>query len=192
MIFMQKQSKIIAVAGMLAVIAGILVATSMEQAQAQQAATNPVNPNAPTAKAYGQKTAGIVCGDRLCSEAESKIDIQDNTPIAALDSESSDAPSAKLISIERYTKAPYADTAGISYKITFSLTGGDTNLRDIMIHVQSDLDSFEYEISNLNSLSSSIHVIRIHALDPDSITGEIIGYQLTGPTSSGPEGTGPR
>ena len=192
MIFMQKQSKIIAVAGMLAVIAGILAATSMEQAQAQQAATNPVNPNAPTAKAFGQKTAGVVCGDRLCSEAESKIDIQQNTPISAIDSESSDAPTAKLISVERYTKAPYADTAGISYKITFSLTGGDTNLRDIMIHVQTDLDSFEYEVSNLNALSSSIHVVRIHALDPDSITGEIIGYQLTGPTSSGPEGTGPR
>ena len=189
---MQKQSKIIAVAGMLAVIAGIFVATSMEQAQAQQAGVNPVNPNAPVAKAYGQKTAGVVCGDRLCSEAESKMDIQDNTPIASITTESSDAPTAKLISIEKYTKAPYADTAGISYKITFSLTGGDTNLRDIHIAVQSDLDSFTYEVSNLNAISSSVHVIRIHALDPDSITGEIIGYQLTGPTSSGPEGTDPR
>ncbi len=189
---MQKQSKIIAVAGMLAVIAGIFVATSMEQAQAQQAGVNPVNPNAPVAKAYGQKTAGVVCGDRLCSEATSKIDIEETHTVGSISTEGSDAPHAELISIERYTKAPYADTAGISYKITFSLTGGDTNLRDIQIHVQSDLDNFDYEVSNLNSLSSSIHVIRIHALNPDSITGELVGYTLTGPTSSGPAGTGPR
>jgi len=186
---MQKQSKIIAVAGMLAVIAGIFVATSMEQAQAQM---NPVNPNAPTVGAFGQKTAGIVCGDRLCSEVVSKIDIQDNTPIGIIDNESSDAPSARLISIDRYKSAPYAGEAGISYKITFSMTGGDTNLRDIHIHVQSDLDSFDYIVGNLNALSSSVHVIRIHAIDPDSITGELIGYNLSGPTSSGPDGLGPR
>ena len=186
---MQKQSKIIAVAGMLAVIAGIFVATSMEQAQAQM---NPVNPNAPTVGAFGQKTAGVVCGERLCSEVESKIDIQDNTPIGSIDNESSDAPTAKLISIDRYKSAPYAGEAGISYKITFSMTGGDTNLRDIQIHVQSDLDNFDYEISNLNAQSSSVHVLRIHAIDPDSITGELIGYNLSGPTSSGPDGLGPR
>jgi len=186
---MQKQSKIIAVAGMLAVIAGIAVATTIEQAEAQM---NPVNPNAPTVGAFGQKTAGIVCGDRLCSEVVSKIDIQDNTPIGIIDNESSDAPTVQLISIDRYKSAPYAGEAGISYKITFSMTGGDTNLRDIQIHVQSDLDTFDYEVSNLNALSSSVQVLRIHAIDPDSITGEIVGYSLTGPTSSGPGGTGPR
>ncbi len=187
---MQNYTKIIAVAGMLAVIAGIALATTMEQAQAQT--VNPVNPNAPTAKAFGPKTAGIVCGDRLCSEVESKIDIQDNTPIGSLSTESSDAPTAKLISIQRYTSAPYAGEAGISFKITFSITAGDTNLRDILIHVQSDLDSFDYEISSLNALKSAVQVVRVHAIDPDSITGELIGYSLTGPTSSGPDGMGPR
>jgi hypothetical protein len=188
---MQKQSKIIAVAGMIALIAGIVGATAIEQAAAQQAAINPVNPNAPTAKAYGAKTAGVVCGDRLCSEVTTKLDIQDNTSIGSISTESSDSPSAKLISIQRYTSAPYAGEAGISYKITFSVTAGDTNLRDILFHVQSDLDSFEYEVSSLNALKSSVQVIRVHAIDPDSITGELIGYSLTGPTSSGAD-LGPR
>jgi hypothetical protein len=188
---MQKQSKIIAVVGMIALIAGIVGATAIEQAAAQQAAINPVNPNAPTAKAYGAKTAGVVCGDRLCSEVTTKLDIQDNTSIGSISTESSDSPSAKLISIQRYTSAPYAGEAGISYKITFSVTAGDTNLRDILFHVQSDLDSFEYEVSSLNALKSSVQVIRVHAIDPDSITGELIGYSLTGPTSSGAD-LGPR
>ena len=183
---MQKQSKIIAIAGMIALIAGIAGATAIEQAEAQQAATNPVNPNAPTAKAYGLKTAGVVCGDRLCGDAVAKIDIEENTPIGSIDLENSAAPSARLISIDRYTSAPYAGESGISYKITFSLTAGDTNLRDILIHVQTDLDSFDYEVASLNALKSSTNVLRIHALDPDSITGEIVGYSLTGPTGEGP------
>jgi len=171
---MKQQSKIIAVAGMLAVIAGIVAATSIEQAEAQ------ANP------------AGIICGDRLCSDVLYKIDVEEDTPMGILDNESSDAPTAKLISIQRYTSAPYAGEAGISYKITFSVTAGDTNLRDILIHVQSDLDSFEYEVSSLNALKSAVQVVRVHAIDPDSITGELIGYSLTGPTSSGPDGMGPR
>jgi hypothetical protein len=183
---MQKQSKIIAVAGMLAIIASIVAATSIEQAEAQ------ANPMVKSPKTFGQKTSGIICGDRLCSDVESKIDIQDNTPIGILDNESSDAPSARLISIDRYKSAPSAGESGISYKITFSITAGDTNLRDILIHAQSDLDSFDYEVSSLNALKTTIQVLRIHAIDPDSITGELIGYSLTGPTSSGPDGMGPR
>ncbi len=184
---MQKQSKIIAIAGMIALIAGIAGATAIEQAQAQQAATNPVNPNAPTAKAYGAKTAGVVCGDRLCGEVVSHLNVEDNTPIEVIDTESSDAPTTKLISVERYKSAPYAGTAGISYKITFRVTAGDSNLRDIQIHGQSDIDTIDHTISSLNSLSSSVQVVRIHAIEADSITGKIVSYSITGPTSD-PEG----
>ena len=183
---MQKQSKIIAVAGMIALIAGIAGATAIEQAEAQQAATNPVNPNAKTAKAYGLKTAGVVCGDRLCGDVVSNINVEDNTPIAEIDTDSSDAPTTQLISVERYKKAPYAVEVGISYKITFSITAGDTNLRDIQIHGQSDIDTIDHTISSLNALKSSVQVVRIHAIDADSITGKIVSYSLTGPTGEGP------
>lgn len=182
---MQKQSKIIAVVGMIALIAGIAGATAIEQAEAQT--VNPVNPNAPTAKAYGAKTAGIVCGDRLCSEVVSKISVEPNTPIKEISTESSDAPTAKLISVERYTSAPYAGEVGISYKITFRVTAGDTNLRDIQIHGQSDIDTIDHTISSLSSFKSSVQVVRIHAIEADTITGKIVSYSITGPTSD-PEG----
>jgi len=183
---MQKQSKIIAVAGMLAIIAGIVVATSIEQAEAQ------ANPSNKAPKSFGQKTAGIVCGDRLCSEAVSKISIEPDTPIGEIRSESSNAPTAKLISIDKYTSAPYAGEIGISYRVTFSITAGDTNLRDIQIHGQSDIDTIDLTISSLSSYKSSVQVVRIHAIEADSITGKIVSYSLTGPTSSGPDGMDPR
>jgi len=183
---MQKQSKIIAVAGMLAVIAGIVVATTMEQAQAQ---LNPTHPDVQrlSPSSFGSKTAGIVCGDRLCSEAVSKISIEPDTPIGEIRSEDSNAPTAKLISIDKYTSAPYAGEIGISYRVTFSVTSGDTNLRDIQIHGQSDIDTIDLTISSLSSYKSSVQVIRIHAIEADSITGKIVSYSLTGPTSD-PEG----
>jgi len=182
---MQKQQKIIAVAGMLALIAGIGIATTMIQVQAQ---LNPTHPDVQrlSPKSFGAKTSGTVCGDRLCSEVENIINIEDNTPIGSIDRDDVNAPTVKLISISKYKSTPYAETAGISYRITFSLTAGDTNLRDIQLHVQSDVDNFEFSVSSLNALSSSVNVIRVHAMDPDSITGEIVGYSLTGPTGGGP------
>ena len=180
---MQKQVKIIAIAGLIAIIAGIAGATAIEQAQAQQAATNPVNPNAPSAKAYGQKTAGVVCGDRLCGDVVSKISVKDHANVEEIDMDSSDSPSTKLISVQKYKSAPYSGEIGISYKITFRVTAGDTNLRDIQIHGQSDIDTIDHTISSLNALSSSVQVVRIHAIDADSITGKIVSYSLTGPTS---------
>ena len=58
---MQKQQKIIAVAGMLAIIAGIGIATTMEEVQAQL--KNPTHPDIKKLSpgSYGAKTAGIVC-----------------------------------------------------------------------------------------------------------------------------------
>jgi len=174
---MQKLSKIIAVAGMLAVIAGIAVATSIEQAEAQK------NPNVKGAKSYGSNTAGIVCGDRLCGEVVSKISVEPDTTIEEISTESSDAPTAKLISVQKYTSAPFAGEVGISYKITFRVTAGDTNLRDIQIHGQSDIDTIDHTITSLSSYKSSVQVVRIHAIEADSITGKIVSYSITGPTS---------
>jgi len=182
---MQKLSKIIVVAGMLVIIMGIGVATTMAQVQAQ---LNPTHPDVARLSpgSFGQKTAGIVCGDRLCSESESGIDIEEDTPIGYIIGDSANAPTAKLISIDRFGAGTPGDEFGISYKITVSIRAGDTNLRNILLHVQSDLDSYDYEISSLNSHSSSVNVIRVNALDFDSITGGIVGYTLTGPTGGPP------
>jgi len=182
---MQNRTKIIAVAGMLAVVAGIVAATSIEQAQAQ---LNPTHPDIQrlSPSSFGAKTAGIVCGDRLCSEAASSINVEHDTPIGSINSEDSNAPTATLISIDKYASTPFAGEIGISYRVTFKLTAGDTNLRDIQIHGQSDIDTIDLSISSLNALSSSVQVIRIHAIEADSISGKIVSYSLTGPTGGPP------
>jgi len=182
---MQKQQKMIALVGILAIVASITVVSTLDQVQAVQSEptsaeiTKVIEP-----KRYGSATD--VCGDRLCSEAVSKIDIEHDTPIGTLDSEDSNAPYATLISIHKYTSAPFAGDIGISYRVTYKVTAGDTNLRDIQIHGQSDIDTIDTSISSLNAFSSTVQVIRIHAIEAESISGKIVSYSLTGPTGGPP------
>ncbi len=182
---MQKQTKIIALVVFAASIAGIAAATTVEQVQAQT--LNPTHPDVSrlSPKSFGSSTAGIVCGDQLCSEATTSMNVEEETPIGEISSESGDAPTAKLISIDRYRPSSNQQDA-ITYKITFSLTAGTDDLRDIHINVHSDVDNEDFSISSLNALKSSVNVIRIKALDADSIQGEIVGYSVTGPTG-GPQ-----
>jgi len=105
------------------------------------------------------------------------IDIEEDTPIGSITDDAAHAPTAKLISIDKYESKSYSN-ADITYTITFELIAGDTNLKDIQINVRSDVDNFGFSVSSLNADSSSVNVIRVHAMDPDSITGEIIGYSL--------------
>ena len=178
---MQKQTKIIALAVFAASIAGIATATTIEQVQAQT--LNPTSPDIQrlSPKSFGSATAGIVCGDRLCSESTSSMNIEEEHVIGEISQDSDNAPTAKLISIDRYRPSSNQQDA-ITYKITFSLTAGTENLRNIHINVNSDVDNEDFQVESLNALKSSVNVIRIKALDADSIQGEIVGYQVTGPT----------
>ncbi len=164
-----------AIAGILAVIAGISVATTLEQANALVAEGKP-------AQRYGSATAGIVCGDRLCSDAQSMFDIEEDTSIGSIGEDDASAPTVKLISIDKYRESTNRQ-GDITYRITFSLTAAADNLRNIEFQIKSDIGTIDFEIASLNALKSSVNVVRVKAIDPDSITGEIIGYSITGPTS---------
>ncbi len=176
---MNKQLKIVAIVGALALIAGISVAT-LGEAQAQM-----LKPTHPDVKRmapgmFGAKTSNIVCGDRLCNEPEFIIDIEEDTPIGIVSTDDSLAPTVSLISIDKFRASTAQEN--ITYKLTFAVTAGETNLRNIEFVVKTDVGQYDYEIDSLNALKTSINVLRVKALDPDSINGELIGYSLTGPT----------
>ena len=181
---MQKQTKIIAIAVFAASIAGISAATTIE-AQAQT--LNPTHPDVQRLQpqSFGARTAGIVCGDRLCSDPVPSFDVEEDTKIGLIDTDSSSAPTVQLISVDRFRQNTQ-NTDPITFRITFSLTAGTENLRNIEFDVKTDTDEQSFEVSSLNALQSSINVIRIRALDADSITGEITAYSITGPTG-GPQ-----
>ncbi|MEE8180595.1 MAG: hypothetical protein V3T67_02015, partial [Nitrosopumilaceae archaeon] len=87
----------------------------------------------------------------------------------------------KLIDIRKYKPSTNKADA-ITYIITYSITSGDQRLENIQVHVSSDVQEDTYTIGSLDALKSSINVVRIKALDPDSIDGGIVSYSVVPPT----------
>ncbi len=55
-------------------------------------------------------------------------------------------------------------------------------MENIQVHVRTDVQEDTYTIGSLNALSSSVNVVRVKALDPDSIDGGIVSYSVAPPT----------
>jgi len=111
------------------------------------------------------------------------FDIEEEDRITFINEHDENTPTAKLISIQKLRESTNKADA-ITHIITFSVTSGKTNLENIGIHVSSDTDSSDFNIKSLQSFKSSVNVIRIMALDADSIDGGITGYTLAPPTFS--------
>jgi len=178
---MNSKAKLAAVA-ILPMFIGIMIGMSVEAIDAQVGGgLTDKRIGAKTPKNYGAMTSGIVCGDRLCGEATPSMDIEEHHEITYLDEHDPETPTTKLIDIRKYKPSSNKADA-ITYIITYSLTAGTERLENIQIHVSSDVQEDTYTIGSLNALSSSVNVIRIKALDPDSIDGGIVSYSVSPPT----------
>ncbi len=171
---LQNSKKNVAAIVAVSLVFGIMIGLGIQTTEAQ---LTDARPGAQTPKSYGSTTSGTVCGDRLCSEPQQVMDIEETDRIGEIDRDDPAAPHAELISIDKYKPSTNKQDA-ITYKITYRLTSGQEDLVDIQIRAVTDMGVWDFEISSLNALSSSINVARVKALDPDSITGEIIGYTI--------------
>ncbi len=169
-------------------VAGVFIGMNVIVSEAQVGG-NPltekrIGPQSP--KSFGSIHQGPspVCGDRLCNAAATTIDIEETHAVIFLDDEDPSTPTTELIQISKIRNS--VDKAGgITYIITFRVTAGVDNLRDIQIHASSDVESIDVGITQLNALQSSVNVLRIRALDQDSIDGGIVGYNISAPTGMG-------
>ena len=98
-----------------------------------------------------------------------------------IDKHDETTPTAKLIDIRKYK--PNTNKAdAITFIITYSVTAGTERLENIEVHVRSDVTQATYPIGSLDSFKTSVNVVRIKALDADSIDGGIISYKIAPPT----------
>ena len=168
--------------GLLAVLPLLTVALTTDYSSEADAITKGAGVGV---KQFGSATKSKVCGDRLCSEpargATPAFDIEEDDRVEFISQHDEDTPTAKLISIQKLRESTNKADA-ITHIITFSVTAGQTNLENIRIHVSSDIGSSDFNIESLQALKSSVNVIRIKALDADSIDGGITGYTLSPPT----------
>jgi len=178
---MNSKAKLAAVA-VLPLFIGIMIGMSVEAIEAQVGdGLTDKRIGAKTPKNYGAMTSGIVCGDQLCGEATPSMDIEEHHEIQYLDEHDPETPTTKLIDIRKYKPSSNKADA-ITYIITYSITAGTERLENIQVHVRSDVQEDTYTIGSLNALKSSVNVVRVKALDPDSIDGGIVSYSVAPPT----------
>ena len=132
-------------------------------------------------KSFGSATANIVCGDRLCEQSTPAFDVEEEHEITLIDEFDEETPTAKLIDIRKMNASTNKQDA-VVYIITYSVTAGVTDLENIQVHVSSDMQADTYNIGSLTALKTSKNVLRIMALDADSIDGGIVSYKVAPPT----------
>ena len=160
--------------GIMPLFVGVLIGMSFQTYDAE-AITAKGSQGLTSPKSYGSATSGIVCGDRLCSEI--------GTPSASMPSVleviDADMPSYMPTMDFKETYGFHND-ADDTYAIRFGFTAGDRDLKNIIIECKSDVFTHEIVIANLKAFESAAGFSRIKALDPASITGSIVAFELAG------------
>lgn len=129
------------------------------------------SPGTVSPKSYGSATAGIVCGDKLCSEI--------GTPYASMPLvlEVADMPSY-MPSLDFKETYGFHNDADDTWSIRFGFTAGDRDLKNIIIQCKSDVFEHEIVVASLKAYESAVGFSRIKAMDPASITGSIVSFEL--------------
>ncbi len=65
-----------------------------------------------------------------------------------------------------------------TYAVMFTVTAGDQDLENTIIEVKSDVFVHEITINSLKAFESAVGFARIKAMDPASITGELVAFEL--------------
>ncbi len=182
---MNRNLRTFAALSLVPLFIGVIIGYGINISEAQVGG-NPLTDRvigAQSPKQFGFQTANIVCGDRLCADATPAFDVEESHDVTFIDEHDENTPTAKLISIQKLRESTNKQDA-VTHIITFSVTSGKMDLEHIGIHVSSDIASSDFNIESLSSFKSSVNVIRIMALDADSIDGGITSYSLSPPTSS--------
>jgi len=164
------KTKYWALFAILPLFVGIIIGISIQTSQAQLDESRPGASLSP--KSYGSATERIVCGDRLCSES---------TPAAPMpivlrviqDSMPDYMPSLGFKSLSKFL----GDTSN-TYTVEFTVTAAEKDLMNIVVQCKTDVDIINTVVFQLDALTTTTNVIRIKAMDPESITGEIISFQI--------------
>jgi len=77
----------------------------------------------------------------------------------------------------RYTQE---SSDSVTYRVVYIVSNsGETNVKNVMISVQSDTETVDAElIKSKSGRNSSLITVFVDAIDPSSISGKIVGFQV--------------
>ena len=66
-----------------------------------------------------------------------------------------------------------------TYMVIYSVSNsGTTDVKNIMVSVQSDVESVDVKLSGWLDEDHSVVTVLVHAVDPSTIEGKIVGYEV--------------
>ena len=77
----------------------------------------------------------------------------------------------------RYTQE---SSDSVTYRVVYIVSNsGETDVKNVMISVQSDTETVDAElIKSKSGRNSSLITVFVDAIDPSSISGKIVGFQV--------------
>ena len=77
----------------------------------------------------------------------------------------------------RYTQE---SSDSVTYRVVYNVSNsGETDVKNVMISVQSDTETVDAElIKSKSGRNSSLITVFVDAIDPSSISGKIVGFQV--------------
>ena len=80
--------------------------------------------------------------------------------------------------IENIQTSNFSGDSENTYSAIYKVTAGSQDIANVMVVVESDIDSMILPIGGIQKGEGSISVVRITANDPTTITAKLVSFQL--------------
>ncbi len=122
---------------------------------------------------YGIRTQSIVCGDHLCNPSKTVSAVNPENVQTQVETAPEHMPTLHIMSAHNYLNhEPNA------YIVSVKVKAGDTNLKNVVVNVKSDVSNNGGIITSLFATDDTVLVVRVTAMDPASIHASISGFHL--------------
>ena len=118
------------------------------------------------------------------AEARNSVDrdivLPDPVPDVELTLTQVSEPQLSTESSVKASRPAQESSDSVTYRVVYKITNfGETNVKNVMISVQSDTETVDAELSGSKSgRNSSLITVFVDAIDPSSISGKIVGFQV--------------
>jgi len=118
-------------------------------------------------------------GDAEARTLEKKVVLTEPQPDVDLTITQVLEPQKSTESSVKASRPAQESSDSVTYRVVYKITNfGETDVKNVMISVQSDTETVDAELLGKSGRNSSLITVFIDAIDPSSISGKIVGFQV--------------
>ena len=118
-------------------------------------------------------------GDAEARTLEKKVVLPEPQPDVDLTITQVLEPQKSTESSVKASRPAQESSDSVTYRVVYKITNfGETDVKNVMISVQSDTEIVDAELLGKSGRNSSLITVFVDAIDPSSISGKIVGFQV--------------